>query len=317
MARDIFPETGFCFADLQRWPWVDWNDLKLFLTVARLGSIRAAAQALGVNQSTVNRRLDCLEHALGLTLFDITTRGHVLTVQGRALADAAAPMQDQAEVVLRMAQGLTRKLTGTLKITAPQALFKDSIAPIIAEFHHCHPHIHLSYDDSERVLDLLAGEADIAFRAGWVRPDDRFWSARACDHLWAVYCSHAYAERRGVPGGLGDLHGHDLVSLGGPVGLGQGNQWFMARLSGISIAGVAEGVNSMQKILMAGLGVGILPCVSGDQEPRLLRCFDPLPEMTSHLWVVTTPVLSRDPRVKAFTDLALKRMRGAGPGISP
>ena len=104
---------------------MDWNDLKLFLAVARFGSIRAAAEELGLNQSTVNRRLEVLEHALKLQLFDATTRGHVLTAQGQALVDAAAPMQAQADAVVQAATLLARQTGGILKLTAAPAVFSS------------------------------------------------------------------------------------------------------------------------------------------------------------------------------------------------
>ena len=292
---------------------MDWNDLKLFLAVARIGSIRAAAEELGLNQSTVNRRLEVLEHALKLQLFDATTRGHVLTAQGQALVDAAAPMEAQADCVAQTAQLLARRMTGSLKITAPQALFKRHIAPIIAEYHQTHPDVYLNYDESERIFDLAAGEADIAFRAGPLPPSDQFWSTKAQDHAWAVYCSPAYAARRGMPANMADLRNHDVVALGGAIAQGPGNQWYMARLAGVKVSAIAEGVNSMQKVLSAGLGVGIMPCISADDEPGLQQCFDPIPELTSALWLVTTHELSRDPRVKAFVALALKRMKSSVP----
>lgn len=288
---------------------MDWNDLKLFLTVARLGSIRAAALELGVNQSTVNRRLAVLEHAVKLRLFDATTRGHVLTAQGLALAEAAAPMQAQAEAVAQAAQLLTRRMTGTLKITAPQTLFKEYVAPVIAEFHLTHPDVHLNYDGSERLLDLIAGEADIAFRAADVPPDARFRADKVQDHLWTVYCSTAYAARRGVPGSVADLAGHDVVALGGRIGQRPGNKWFMQQIAAAKVTGIAEGVPNMQQVLLAGLGVGTLPCITGDAEPGLQQCFAPLPELTTALWLVTTAEQGRDPRVQAFVALVLRRMR--------
>ena len=288
---------------------MDWDDLKLFLSVARLGSIRAAALELGVNQSTVNRRLEVLEQAVKLRLFDVTTRGHVLTAQGLALAGAATPMQAQAEAVAQAAHRLTRRMTGTLKITAPQTIFKEHVAPVIAEFHLSHPDVHLNYDGSERLLDLIAGEADIAFRAADVPPDPRFRADKVHDHLWAIYCSPAYAARRGVPGSVADLAGHDVVALGGRIGQRPGNEWFMQQIAAAKVTGIAETVPNMQQILLAGLGLGTLPCITGDAEPGLQRCFAPLPELTTTLWLVTTAEQSRDPRVQAFVALALRRMR--------
>ncbi len=288
---------------------MDWNDLKLFLAVARFGSIRAAAEELGLNQSTVNRRLEVLEHALKLQLFDATTRGHVLTTQGQALVDAAAPMQVQADAVVQAATLLARQSGGVLKLTAAPAVFRSFLEPVMAAFLQQHPGVNLSYDESEHTLDLFAGEADIAMRAGWTTPDDTFVSVWLDYHPWTVYCSPAYAAKRGMPAQISDLCGHDIVRLEGKVGQGKGNQWFMAQTANARSSGLAENVASMKNILTAGLGVGILPTVIGDDQPGLVRCFDPAPEMMASMWLVTTPQMSRDPRIKAFTALAKKMLR--------
>lgn len=288
---------------------MDWNDLKLFLAVARFGSIRAAAEELGLNQSTVNRRMDVLEHALKLQLFDATTRGHILTAQGQALVDAAAPMQAQADAVVQAARLLARQSGGVLKLTAAPALFGSFLGPILAAFQQQHPDVSLSYDESESALDLFAGEADIAVRAGWTAPDDRFVSVLLDYHPWTAYCSPAYAAKRGMPTQISDLCGHDIVGLGGKVGQGKGNQWFMEQATTARSAGLAENVASMKNILAAGLGVGILPTAIGDDAPGLVRCFDPVPEMMASMWLVTTPQMARDPRIKALTALAKKMLR--------
>ena len=221
---------------------MDWNDLKLFLAVARFGSIRAAAEELGLNQSTVNRRLEVLEHALKLQLFDATTRGHVLTAQGQALVEAAAPMQVQADAVVQAATLLARQTGGILKLTAAPAVFRSFLEPVMAAFLQQYPGVNLSYHESERTVDLFAGEADIAMRAGWTAPDDTFVSVWLDYHPWAVYCSPAYAAKRGMPAQIGELYGHDIVRLEGMVGQGRGNQWFMAQAVNARISGLAEGV---------------------------------------------------------------------------
>ena len=124
---------------------------------------------------------------------------------------------------------------------------------------------------------------------------------------WAVYCSPAYTALHGKPERIADIYNHTFVRLGGLVGQGRGAQWLMDQLPGIQISGVAEGTNSMQKTLMAGLGVGLLPFMAG-AESGLICCFDLPPEMNAHMWLVTTHALSRDTRVKAFIALAKARM---------
>lgn len=288
---------------------MDWNDLKLFLTVARAGSIRAAAMELCVNQSTVNRRMDVLEHDLNLVLFDRSTRGFVLTEQGRAIAGAAAPMHEMAERVRAEAERLRRSLAGTLKITAPQTMGVTYVAPIIEAFRLRHPDVIVEYDGSEGRADLHAGEADVALRAGYVAPDDSFAADLVHEHQWAVYCSQAFADRNGMPSCVDDLGRFAVVRLGGAVGEGPGNVWFMGHVDPARISGAASSVPNMANILHAGLGVGILPMITAKQEPNLRLCFGPVPELATRMWLVTTHEARRVPRVSAFIKVALSWFR--------
>ena len=285
---------------------MDWNDLRLFLAVARHGSIRGAAQELCVNQSTVNRRMDVLEHDLNLVLFDRTTRGFMLTEQGRAIAAAAAPMQEQSDSVLAQAERLQRNLAGTLKITAPQTVGVILVMPIIEVFRRRHPDVMIHYDASERRFDLNAGEADIAFRAGLNEPDASLVFDLVHVHKWAVYCSPAFAKQHGMPTCTAELRRFPVVALGGAIGSGPLNAWFMSHVDPARISGIASSIPNMASVLHAGLGLGILPMLAGHRESSLIRCFGPIREIESRMWLVTTHEARHTPRVAAFVKTALK-----------
>lgn len=289
---------------------MDWGDLRLFLAIARLGSVRAAAAELCVNQSTVNRRMDVLEHDLNLMLFDRTTRGFALTDNGHAIAAMAGPMRNLAEAVQAEADHLRRKLTGSLKITAPQALGASLVAPVIEVFRAQFPDIVVEYEGSERQLDLLAGEADVALRAGFVEPDDRYAFDPVGRTEWAVYCSKAFARVSGMPGGMDEIGRFPVVALGGSIGESPSVTWFMAHADRNRVAGLAKTVPNMADILHAGLGVGILPCVVGDKESMLHRCFGPVPELCSFLWIVTTVEARRSAVVASFVKVAVQWFAG-------
>lgn len=283
---------------------MDWNDLKLFLAVARLGSIRAAALDLGVNQSTVNRRMDVLEHDLNLVLFDRSTRGFVLTVQGQAISAAAAPMQQQSDRVRTEAERLRRGLTGSLKLTAPHSVGVAYVAPIIEAFNARYPQVLVEYDGSERMFDLAAGEADIAFRYAYDEPDPSLAFDILQEQPWWVYCSRSFANRCGMPACLDDLTRFPVVALGGAIGSTPAHIAFMHKISPARISGMAASIPNMRNILHSGLGVGVLPVVTAETDENLRQCFGPLPELTSRMWLVTTHDARREPRVAAFVKIA-------------
>lgn len=288
---------------------MDWNDLRLFLAVARLGSIRAAAADLRINQSTVNRRMDVLEHDLDLVLFDRSTRGLVLTDVGRSIAAVADPMQAQADRVKAEADRQRRAVGGVLKITAPHVIGATLVAPILEAFRQGCPDVLVEYDGSERTYDLQAGEADVAFRAGFATPDPSLAFDLLFEFAWAVYCSRSFAARHGMPACAQDLERFPMVALGGGVGSAPPVREFMRHAGDRRICAVAGSVPNMRNILHADLGVGLLPMIAARHEPELQMCFGPIDALRSPMWLVTTPEARRQPRVAAFVKVAIRWFR--------
>jgi DNA-binding transcriptional LysR family regulator len=299
-----------------------WDDIRLFLSVARLGSTRAAGAELGLNQTTVARRMEALEHGLRLTLFHRTTRGFALTDQGRDLCETAGAMAQAAECVGKRAEALGRSLTGAIRVTAPEAFFTHIVAPIVAEFRREHPEVMVDWDSSEAFLDLAAGEADVAFRAMITPTDERLHGLKLSDVAWSAYCSRDYAAQHGVPRSLGTLRDHAIVAFTGPIAQRPGDRWFMTHIDTARVEGSSNTVTNVASILRAGVGVGCLPCFHGDSDPTLLRCFAPPPEMMTAVWLLTTPERARVPRIEAFVRLATERVRRhrpllRGEGVPP
>lgn len=285
----------------------DWNDIRLFLAVARAGSTRAAAQELGLNQTTVARRMEVLEHGLKLRLFERTPRGHRLTDQGRTIAEAAEPMREAAEAIRRKAQAVGRALSGTIRITASEVVFNAFVTGLVAEFRRKHPEVQIESDSSEHFLDLAGGEADIAFRGTLKPTDERLVGQKLCDVAWSVYCSRAYADAHGMPRRIEEVRDHDVIAFVGPVGKRPGDLWFMSYADPARVVGSSNTVLNMISHLRAGLGVGCLPCFHGDLERDLLRCFPPSPEMQTAIWLLAAPDRRRIPQVDAFVRLAVER----------
>lgn len=284
---------------------LDWNDLKLFLAVARAGSTLGAARALGLNQTTVSRRMGALEHALGLTLFQRRSTGYQLTEAGRVVAGAAETVEAAVRATEGEAGRIARIASGVVRITAPNVVFEHLLAPIVVAYHARNPRVSVEQISSESHLDLAAGEADIAFRATEGAVPPHLVGRRLPDFAWTVYCSRGYAEAHGAPGSPEALAGHAMVAYDGALGLR--NAWLVARAGGI----VARSgtVPDMRAMLRAGIGVGLLPCIDGDREAQLLRCFAPPPEISGHWWLLTTPEAQATPLVRDFADFAATRLR--------
>ncbi len=141
----------------------DWH---IFLAVVRDGSTLAASRKLRVSQSTVSRRIDALEAALGLKLFDRRSSGYVLTDSGAALVPKAEAIERAVADALTSARQQSRGLAGEIRFTTPAAFGQTFMVPALRDFRLAYPDIQVELVASEDLLDLGAGEADVALRAG-------------------------------------------------------------------------------------------------------------------------------------------------------
>jgi len=287
----------------------DWNDIRLFLAVAESGSALGAARLLGLNQTTVARRMDVLEHQLGLTLFERRNLGYRLTEDGATLRAAALPMAAQAAAIAAQGEKQRRQLSGTIRVTAPEVIFGYFLAPIVAEFRHQHPEVRIEYDSAESLVDLTKGEADVAIRATEQPHAAGLVALKLSEVAWTAYCNRPYMEMHGAPPGPTQLAGHQIVVYSGQVAQRGGNRWFMEKVDPAQVVGSSSTVTNMSSVLRAGGGVGLLPCFYGDSFGDLVRCFAPAPMLNSTLWILTPEDRRHVPRIDAFVILATERLK--------
>jgi DNA-binding transcriptional LysR family regulator len=285
----------------------DWNDVRVFLAVARSGSTSAASRVLRVNQTTVARRISALEEALGFPLFDRLQTGYRLTEVGEVICANAERMEQEAEGLARVVAQHARKLSGAIRVTTNESIANVVLTPCLAEFSDLYPDIQIEVFVSDHRADIAGGEADVAIRAG-SRPDDpNLLVRRLCSGGWSFYCSPRYAERRRVPESLEALNGHLLLSGEGALAAAPAVLWMEANTPGSTIVGRSNSLTNLLVAIHAGLGIGPLPCMAGDATPNLIRCFDPPERFTYDVLLVTRSELRDVPRVRTFVDFVAAR----------
>lgn len=279
----------------------NWNDLKTFLAVAREGSALGAARALGVNQTTVARRIEALEESLGLKLFERDVAGSRLTDAGQDLLSEAARMEEAADSFWHRAAGHRRGVAGILRVTATEMLANAAITPALPAFKATYPGLVVELAVTDRPLDLAAGEADIALRADEVVSDDLV-GRRVAEFPQALYASRDYLLARGLPESIEDLRDHDLVVGDGVNAPLPGVTWMLAQVPGAQPVVRSNSLSQMLQTLKAGMGIGPFGCLAADLEPELIRCTPPIPEAAAVTWVVTRREIKDTARVRAFLD---------------
>ena len=280
----------------------DWNDLKAFLAVSREGSTLGASRSLGVNQTTVSRRIEALEHALGVKLFERGQTGSRLTEPGQALIPEAEHVEQAAIRFGHLAAGQMRGVTGALRLTTNELVASTMVIPALAEFHKVHPDLRVDLVITDRSLDLENGEADLAIRTAQSLPASDLVARKICDHWMGLYCSRAYAARRGVPASLADLKDHDLIDMATESGEVPAASLMMRYAGGKDAVTRSSSMAGLVHMVKAGMGIGALPCTMGDTDHDLIRCSDPIEEARASSWIVTRRELRDTPRVRAFID---------------
>ncbi len=288
---------------------MDWNDLRHFLAVAERGSTLAAGRELRVSQTTVARRIDALEKAVGMALFERRQAGYALTAVGEALLPNARAVASAAAGFGEAAAAYARDLTGTVRLSTEEIFAVTLLGPMLRELHELHPDIRIELDTSHELRDLGAGEADIALRATSTEPPAGVVGRRLCIDDWTLYCSRDYAARHGVPTSVEALKGHAIVGGGG------GNLWraYEAWIHEFGLEGqVAMHHASSTGLLSAvrsGFGIAVLPRLAVDHDPDLIRCLPPRKKHGRLLWLLTHERVRHAPRVRTVIDFLYERLK--------
>ena len=286
----------------------EWSDWRVFLAVARHGSTLAAGRALRISQSTASRRVQALEAALGVRLFERRAAGYRLTDAGAAVLANAEAIEAAAQATEVEARSQARTLHGTVKLTTEEVFAVTILPPILRELHERYPEIYLELDTAQALRDLAAGEADVALRStSKPQPDGVVGRALGSDE-WTLYCSRDYAAAHGVPHSRQDLLHHNIVG-GGGGGLWRTYSRWLDELGLQERVTVSYGsANGLLSAVKAGIGVAVLPCIVADADPDLIPCFPPRPDHGRVMWVLTHERVRRTPAVRVVADLLYERL---------
>lgn len=281
---------------------IQWDDLKLARAVAEAGSLSGAARALGVSHATVHRRLNGLEKALGVRLFDRGPDGYVPTPAGEEAVAQAARMAESALEIERRVVGRDLRPSGTVRVTTTDSLLVGLLAPLVERFGAAHPEIRLELITSNRPFDLSRREADVAIRPGDA-PPETLVGRRAGAIPQAIYA--ARSGPLAVDPARAPWIGADESMRYRAL-----DRWMAGEGHDGRCVLRVDSVLSMQAAARTGLGVAALPLYLGDSDPALLRIGDPIPELQSDLWLLTHADLRRTARVRALLDFLYDALSG-------
>ncbi|MGZ3182695.1 MAG: LysR family transcriptional regulator [Telluria sp.] len=271
---------------------LEWDDIRFFLALVRTGSLSAAAQALGVEHSTIARRVGSLEAALGLRLFDRLPRGWRPTAEGEALSAQAERIEDEALAFERAAAGAAG-LRGAVRVSAPPALAAAFLAPRLAQLRRAHPGIALELAGETQQANLTRREADVALRL--LRPNAPDLAVRALAELgFGLYATAAWARRAQAQW---EFIGYDEQLAETPQ-----QRWLEELAGARPFALRTNDLLAQRAAALGGVGIALLPHFLAHGEARLKRLARPVCPVRRTLWLVLHRDVRRSPRVRAVAD---------------
>lgn len=277
-----------------------WDDFRLIKAVADARGLPAAAAQIGVNHSTVFRRLKQIEDALGALLFERHRTGYALTPAGEEMVALANRLDEEITAVGRKMAGREPAPSGELRVTTPDSLLIHMLMPMMATFRQLYPDVRLDMVLSNTPLNLSKRDADVAIRAT-DHPPENLVGRRVARINWALYGrANDFPNPGSVP--MEELVKLNWVSLGEVLGALKAVKFVQENVAPENIVYKVNSVLGIAEAIEAGIGIGHMPCLIGDARPSLVRLAPKNDDYAADLWLLTHPDLRHSPRVRAFLD---------------
>jgi DNA-binding transcriptional LysR family regulator len=274
-----------------------WNDLQDFLVIARAGQLARAAAQLGVDATTIGRRLRRLERRLGQTLFEQTREGQVLTESGEALLISVEAMQRAAERISERPDG--QPLSGLLRVSVSEGFGTWFVASHLHDFVDRYPGLTVDLVATSGFLSPSKRETDVAVLLA--RPQvGPVVSSKLSDYRLRLYGGEAYLARHGIPRTTAELAaGHRLIGYIPDLLYAPELRYLDEMGQRPSPTIRSSSINAQYRLIRSGCGIGVLPCFIGDAD-RSLTPLLPGIEITRSFWIVTHKDTHQLQRVQVF-----------------
>lgn len=274
---------------------IGWDDLRLFLDVARLGGLTAATVTTGLSAATLGRRVTVLEREIGEPLFVRSQTGYRLTAAGEDLLRHAEEVEAAMLSLKRWREGAVGDRIVRVSAGAWTSAF---ISRHIDALWHVDDGIRIELVTAYEKVDIGRRAADLGIRSA--RPTEAGLAGRQIGRVaHALYC--APRKINGVAAGM-------FVGVTGEAGNIASARWLMAH-HGDRIAVRGNDVHSVLELVAAGAGLSVFPCFVGDSDPRLVRVAAPIPELQTEQWLVSHHEERHQPEIRRVADRIAALMR--------
>jgi len=278
--------------------------MKVFIALADKGTLKAASQHMGVNSSTIWRRIQQLEQQLSTQLFIVGRRGYTLTEAGLSVLEKAKHMESLADNILVTSAERHRHIKGLIRLTAPANMATQTLPLWISEFRRTYPDVEFEIIESEQTLDIEFREADIAIRASHIAPDNLIARKIRDIHL-SICASKTYLQSRGYDPSLGlkelnRLAAIDYIQLDNPA-----VRWYQKKIKHNPRSIACNSISTALNAALNDQGVALLPSDACQDLVELHKLDE---KYSSAMWLMANKDLRNTARIKAFWEFLMTKI---------
>jgi DNA-binding transcriptional LysR family regulator len=265
--------------------------------------LAGAGRALGVQHTTVARRVTQLEDELGVALIARTPDGVQLTAAGEVAREHAQAVEAQMSALELAVAGADQRVEGVVRVTMSEG-FSGFVVRRLGPLKEKHPKLDIHVLASNRPYDLARGEADIAIRMA-PSSDGDLKIRKLAESAWSVYAAKGYLARCAAPRRLAELATHPLIGFDERLQNVCGAVWLREQGLEDRVVLRTNSISSALNAAVGAMGIALLPCMTAGDEPTLVRVLDEV--VTSRpIWLVTHPDVARSARVRVVLDFIIE-----------
>jgi len=286
----VLSRIGFLYARCKNAPMDKWSDYKLILALHRAGTIRGAAEAIGVNHATVSRRLVQINQTYDGQIFDRTSEGYKATPLGLELVNAAKKIETISFEADRKSRATRAELAGPIRLSVGEPIAQYLLSDELARFANENEDIALTVETSIDLVNLDRSDADVVIR-GTQNPPDHLVGRRLFAFYLCEYCSRDYLQNTAQADRRWLRYSKSLTS----------SDWIAStQFPTAPVSLKSDDIVWLHKAAVQGHGMIKSACYMADPEPGLMRLPGAVPTKAQDLWVLTHPDLTSAPRIKYF-----------------
>jgi len=276
---------------------INWDNLRYVLMVAEKGSVAAASRELGVNRTTVLRRINTFQDNLNCLIFERSDSGYILTPEAEKMIDSAREVENTLFNMQRQIAARELRLEGELRVTTTDTLIVSVIGPYLASFHRKYPHIVVNIVMTNSILDMNRRDADVAVRPT-KSPEGNLVGRRLGDIHFGIYASVDYLKTCDSD----NLNDHNWIGFETELQSTHPGKWLDSNILAEKICLRGDSFVALKVASENGMGLSLLPHYLGDSSAALQKLPISIDELNTGLWLITHPDLVRSARVHAFMD---------------